>query len=1120
MRNPKRFPYIIMLFFVANHIWGEFAMPNQSQTKSEFINLKHFKSQRYLKGFARTISGQSFDYHSPHPDVRAALLSRATDGNMAVEWETESLPSNYRELYATFIWIAGLGCNIAEKKFDFFIDDEYSLTLTSSKEKNWTITGKNNVELSFKTMMVDQYTDLFGYMYLKVPVEMLTPGKPMKIKAVGEAAGSNAWFMVFQESLEAIVDFQNEFALLKSKGRPLQQVRINLVNLNKRQWAKIYSIDHFIEMPIEFGFNSFTMPFYAVDKEKEVDIYIEVRNQTIIKKRFQLKPVRKITVYLLPHSHLDIGYTHHQEDVLQLQFEHLENAIEIAEKSQNYPSEAQFKWNAEQMWHVDEYFRQKSPEKKARLLDAIRNGWIGLDGLYANMLTGLCRPEDLLETVAAARNFSKKYGVKIESAMITDVPGWTWGLVPALAQSGVKYLSLGPNNGHRIGYVFDWADQPFYWLSPSGEEKILCWVHGKGYSWFHTGLDYVISGNLNKNMVRLDRVFPYLEQLFQSNYPYDMVGLRYSIGSDNGPPDPDLAKIVKQWNEKYESPQMIISTTAQLFETFEKKYGDQLPQVRGDFTPYWEDGAASTAREAAINRAAAERLVQASALWTMIDLKNYPHQQFEDAWREVLLFSEHTWGAWNSISAPDDEFVKGQWDWKKQRALNADSLSKYLLSQALESIKAPDDKIRAIDVFNTNSWNRTDLVVLPANMDLVGDLVKNEAGKKVLSQRLSTGELVFLANNVPALGSKRFTIHKGKPYQKGKVSIKDNRISNGIITATINPKTGAISNFKLDKSDHNFVDGNTLSGLNDYIYIEGRDPQNKTFIKETVKIYPKEKGRLVSSIVIESSAPGCNRLTREIRLIHGLARIDIINELDRPLIREPEGIHFGFPFNIPDGEVRINSPWAVVQPEKDQIKGACKNWFTVQRWVNISNNDFGVTLAPIDAPMIEVGYILADATVSGWVKQLEPSQTIYSYVMNNYWETNYKAEQPGITRFRYSILLHGKDDQHNAERFGTESSQPLIPVAVKHDSPVFGSMFFIEPEDIVVSMLKPGEDGKKLVIRLFNTSQQERTSKFIWNTFQPQKVHLSNLFEEQLMNIENSFTIPGYGIRTIVAKKK
>ena len=78
------------------------------------------------------------------------------------------------------------------------------------------------------------------------------------------------------------------------------------------------------------------------------------------------------------------------------------------------------------------------------------------------------------------------YDVTIDAAMISDVPGYTWGIVPALVQNGIKYLSMGPNHIHRIGRTLDeWGDRPFYWVSPSGQERLLCWMAGKAYSWFH-----------------------------------------------------------------------------------------------------------------------------------------------------------------------------------------------------------------------------------------------------------------------------------------------------------------------------------------------------------------------------------------------------------------------------------------------------------------------------------------------------------------------------------------------------------------------------------------------------------------------------------------------------------
>ena len=65
----------------------------------------------------------------------------------------------------------------------------------------------------------------------------------------------------------------------------------------------------------------------------------------------------------------------------------------------------------------------------------------------------------------------------------------------------------------------------------------------------------------------------HLENLEKANYPYDMVHLRYDIGSDNGPPDPRLPDIVREWNKRYAYPKLVISTVGETFREFEKGAG-------------------------------------------------------------------------------------------------------------------------------------------------------------------------------------------------------------------------------------------------------------------------------------------------------------------------------------------------------------------------------------------------------------------------------------------------------------------------------------------------------------------------------------------------------------------
>ena len=70
--------------------------------------------------------------------------------------------------------------------------------------------------------------------------------------------------------------------------------------------------------------------------------------------------------------------------------------------------------------------------------------------------------------------------------MISDVPGYTWGTVSAMAQAGIRYFSAAPNFFDRIGtFMVEWQDKPFWWVSPSGNERVLVWVPWTGYAMSH-----------------------------------------------------------------------------------------------------------------------------------------------------------------------------------------------------------------------------------------------------------------------------------------------------------------------------------------------------------------------------------------------------------------------------------------------------------------------------------------------------------------------------------------------------------------------------------------------------------------------------------------------------------
>ena len=868
-------------------------------------------------------------------------------------------------------------------------------------------------------------------------------------------------------------------------------------------------------MSLKFGSQTVEVKVPAVDAPRTLKMTLRAGSPaTEIAANTEQTPVRKMEIFLLPHSHNDIGYTALQADVVKKQDSNIETGLRLARDTADYPPGARFVWNAEVLWCVDNYLREATPEKRAAFIAAVKAGQIGLDAFYCNILTGLCRPEELLNLMSYATRLSEQCGVPIESAMISDVPGYTWSTVSAMAQAGVKYFSFAPNYFDRMGGTMkEWQNRPFWWKGPDGQSRVLCWCPSRGYA----------LGHLIGDGQALARFIPqYLVELETNQYPYDVTYLRWNVHGDNGSPDEKLSDVVRAWNERYAYPQLIISTTAAAFREFERRYGSQLPEFSGDYTPYWEDGAASSALETAMNRASAERLVQAENLWAMRRPAPYPAAAFQEAWRNVLLYSEHTWGAHNSISQPDLPFVRDQWKVKQGFALTADQASRDLLAQALEPAAGAEGRGVRIDVFNTSSWERTDLVTLAPELSAGRDQVADDKGRLVPSQRLSTGELVFLARNVPPFASKRFRLQPGTwPGPSAASAEGPASLSSPAFVVRIDEQTGAIKSLYSRVLDRELVDATAATAVNDYFYLPGSDLKGlQRNGKPRISI--KEKGPLVASLLIECEAPGCKVLRREVRVLDGLDRVELINTIDKLPIRAKEGLHLGFGFDVPDGTVRMDVGWAEVRPELDQIPAACKNWFSVQRWVDVSNDRFGLTWAPVDAPLVEVGGITANLVGSqtdwrAWIQHLKPSQTLYSWVMNNHWHTNYRADQEGPTVFRYAIRAHKGFASEEAARFGADCSQPLVAARAASQPPA-KSRLRLSSERVLVAGFKPSDDGKASIVRLFGASGTSEKVKLTWSRPVPQKVWLSDTSEQPKGKVGNVIEVPAWGIVTLRAE--
>ena len=561
-------------------------------------------------------------------------------------------------------------------------------------------------------------------------------------------------------------------------------------------------------------------------------------------------------------------------------------------------------------------------------------------------------------------------------------------------------------------------------------------------------------------------------------------------------------------------------------EMIEKNYGDKLPVVKGDFTEYWTDGLGTAAGLTAINRNARERLVQAETLWTMLRPgKGAPRAEFDDAWRFIALGSEHTWCAEN----PTEPFFQDAiWKVKQSYFHTADERTQTLLEEAIAPATdrstgalgpAEGPSEGGIAVINTQSWPHSGPVTLSKAESSRGDRVTDSQGKNVMSQRLSTGELLFLAKDVPAFGSDHYQVMAGKsPLNEG-CSLVGNTLTNKDLQVKIDPVSGNITQLQNRLTGRNFADVKINGGLNAFRWLSGDN--DNAIADSVISISTVETGPLVVELKVTSKAPGCRSVSRSVRLVHGQPWVEISNIVDKLPLVAKDGVHFGFGFDIPKGITHVDIPWGVMEVEKDQLPGANRNWLTMQRWADISNEKDGVTWCSLDAPLIESGSMTANqsGTWSGerkpWLKKLESAPAIYSWVMNNHWFTNFPLTQDGQVAFRYRILPHGGYDVAAANRFGLEQAQPLIAFAAKNNA-VSKPLFALEGSPAVtVSILKSPSSKNSVIIRLRSVSDKDEAVKLSWPAGNPSSVNLCETEEVAGPKINNELTVPANGMATL-----
>src|SRR6185503_13092747 len=144
------------------------------------------------------------------------------------------------------------------------------------------------------------------------------------------------------------------------------------------------------------------------------------------------------------------------------------------------------------------------------------------------------------------------------------------------------------------------------------------------------------------------------------------------------------------------------------------------------------------------------------------------------------------------------------------------------------------------------------------------------------------------------------------------------------------------------------------------------------------------------SIRMSSSTINTPAVETEILLFNDQKRIEFRYRVHKQYTNKKEGVYFAFPINVSNPDFSYATQQAWVNPARDLMKGGSLEWFNVQQWMAVHDSNLAVGIVPLDASLASFG----DINRGTWPGEFKPKTgTIFSYVMNNYWHTNYRAGQ-------------------------------------------------------------------------------------------------------------------------------
>ena len=752
-------------------------------------------------------------------------------------------------------------------------------------------------------------------------------------------------------------------------------------------------------------------------------------------------------VYVVHHSHTDIGYTDLQERIIETHADYIRSAVRLTME----PGNEDFRWNCETLFCVEEFFKNAAEDEKQAFLRLAREGRIGLSANYLNF-------NDLVDCeVYRERLHEWQRTLGMKTAMMADINGISMGYRDAMMAEGIQFLYMNIHCHHGMYPLFQ-NQTAFRWENAEGRQ-MLVW-NGEHYHLGNAlGIKPSPAADMREEQGRdcteelHGKLDAYLTQCEENGYPYDFIVISVSgVFSDNAPPEAGILRVIEAYNLRYgEETRLQMVSLQELYDRIGPALAD-APVYRGDLTDWWANGVGSTPY-AVKHYLEARRLYHLCGRLDPEAKAKYP-ELARTAQDNLLLYAEHTWGHSSTVSNPCDTMVLNLDIRKNSYASKAHEAASRMLNRIAAEKGDPlryyntEGRIRATHTGKTGGPQVVSFYIETRRMARTE--IRDEAGRSIPCQTSPhpRGRKVTFVDMFRPGEEKAYIYRELPPAEEiinsrkcyiGAERIRDiendydpvtYRLPYGFENAWFRLKYmpgDGITELTDLRSGRNLSGGGAVpffTPMREITEIGGEAGDGARACKQRrlmgrnirgqnarldagklKEIRCVEHGEVFTELRLRYELPGTLMADVYVKLYEAMPRIDYRLQIAKTLGADIESVFMPMTLDLPGSELYIRKGGEAFRPGIDQIPGTCMEYYLADDGAAYLTSQGSALISAPDAPLIYMGEMRHHPIRLCDGREENNRRPIYSWIMNNTWETNFKMDLSGYGEFCYSLRM-------------------------------------------------------------------------------------------------------------------